>query len=330
MASTIQDVARLAGCSITTVSRVYSAPEKVRDETREKVYAAAKALQYSPNAIARAMVLQQNHSIAFVIDQKQYPVSHNPFYLAISEAVQQEAEKWGYQVYITSNSAAAQSSDLFMHKRVDGVIFAGQTDPQFLMRVHAQGMPIVLVNNDTDLDGVASIVSDDYHGTVQAIEHLIARGHRRIGLISGNLFPYISATRYRAFLDTMAAHQLTVEPAYSRTVEPTREDALRCVQALLQTETPPTALFCMNDQIAIGAIKAALRLGLRVPESLAVVGFDGSAVCTVIEPELTSVSVDTAAMGRLGAQTLIGMIGGKPPKVWHTELGTTLKIRQST
>ena len=183
MAATIDDVARLAGCSITTVSRVYSAPEKVREATRQKVYTAAKALRYSPNAIARAMVLQKNHSIAFVIHEKQYPITQNPFYLAISEAVQLEAEKRGYNVFITSTSAASQSSDLFMRKRVDGVIFAGQTDEQLLHRVHAQGMPIVLVNNDSGLDGVASIVSDDYRGTTQAIEHLIARGHGNIGLI---------------------------------------------------------------------------------------------------------------------------------------------------
>lgn len=330
MAATIDDVAKLAGCSITTVSRVYSVPDKVRPATRERILHAAEVLQYSPNAIARAMARQKNNSIAFVVDEKHYPIMQNPFYSEIAEAVQQEAESRGYNVYITSTGASSQASDLFMRKRMDGVVLAGQADQALLARLHTQGMPIVLVNNRIDLTDVPSITSNDYSGTVLAIEHLIDKGHKRIGLLAGNLFRYVSTSRKQAYTDTMIRNGLTIDERYVCSVEATQEAARLCTEQLLDLTDPPTALFCMNDRIAIGAMKAALRRGLRVPDDLAVVGYDGSSICTVIEPELTTVCVNTEAMGRQSAKMLIKLIEGKTPKEMQIVLQPRLIVRGST
>ena len=204
MAATIADVARLAGCSITTVSRAYSAPEKVREQTRLRIARAAEALHYSPNAIARAMVRQRNNNLAFVVDPKHYPIMINPFYAEMAEAVQQEAEARGYYVYIT----ASNHRDLFMKKRVDGVVLAGQIDQALLASLRSQGMPDVQTNNRPEHGDIPSIISDDYQGTVQAMEHLIGRGHTRIGLLAGRLQPYISEIRYQAYCDVLARHGL--------------------------------------------------------------------------------------------------------------------------
>lgn len=330
MAATIVDVARMAGCSISTVSRVYSAPEKVRTQTRERILQSAKALHYSPNAIARAMVSQQNHTLAFVIGQQHYPIMLNPFYAAIAEAAQMLAEQSGYSMSILSANSVQQSPELFHNKRVDGAIFAGQSEGELLYDLRRQGVPIVLVNNGMEIDGIPSIVSEDYAGTVQALEHFISRGHRQIGLIAGNLYPYISSIRYRAYFDTMAKHGLTVNPAFCRTVDANQQAALKCVQELLRMQQPPGALFCMNDSIAVGAIKAALRMGCRVPEDLAVIGFDNSSVCTVIEPELTSVSVDKQQMGELAVSLLIQQITGQLSEIECHRLPTKLVVRHSS
>lgn len=329
MAATIQDVAKLAGCSITTVSRAFSAPNKVRPDTRDRIERAAAALQYSPNAIARAMVMQKSNSIAFVIGEQHYPIMHNPFYADIAEAVQIEAERMGYNVYITSTGAATRTADLFMRKRMDGVVLAGQTDQKLLTRLHTQGMPLVLVNNRIDLTDVASITSNDYSGATLAVEHLIAKGHTRIGLVAGNLFHYISQSRYQAYCDTLRRHGLLVEERYIVSTEATQQDALRAVDGLMAQPVPPSALFCMNDRIAVGAVKAALRRGLRVPDEVAVVGFDDSNICTVIEPELTTVAVDTGAMGTISAKTLIRLIEGRQPKQMQVVLTPKLVVRGS-
>ena len=332
MAATIADVAKLAGCSITTVSRAFSAPEKVRENTLSRIMQAAQTLNYSPNAIARAMAQQKNRSIAFVINEAQNPDGViNPFYSCIARAVQAEAGKYQYDVYTAySNELDMESANLFLHKRVDGMILAGQTNLQLLNRILANHVPVVLVNNYVDHPDVVSVTSDDYGVAVSALEHLIARGHTQIGLISGRLFPYIAGSRYQAYMETMALHSLPVYPGYIRQVEPTMEAALACVTEMLQSGQAPTALFCMNDLIAVGAIKAALRAGLRVPEDLAVVGFDGSSVSTVIEPELTTVSVDTMQMGQLSVRKLIQMIAGKEITENHLSIKTQLVIRQSS
>ena len=128
----------------------------------------------------------------------------------------------------------------------------------------------------------------------------------------------------------MSKHNLSVWPQYVCEVEPRQEDALNSVTELLKTLEPPTALFCMNDSLAVGAIKAALRLGKKVPDDIAIVGYDGSSICTVIEPELTSVSIDTDAMGRIAARKIIGIINGEKYDAKAIQLPTKLVTRQST
>lgn len=331
MASTIFDVARLSGFSKTTVSRAFVNPDKVNEETKKIIYEAAKSLNYSPNAIARAMVKQKNENIAFIIYEKHFPISLNPFYSSIFESVQLELEHYGYNLYIVSNGDVAPSNrELFLKKRVDGVIIAGQTSYNVIANFRAQNVPVVLVNNKIDLEDLVCVGSDDYGGTVQAMEHLISKGHRKIGLISGRLLPYISSIRYSAYMEVMARHGLPIDDRFIRTIEPRQEEAIACAREMLLQDDRPTALFCNNDTIGVGAIKAALRLGLKVPEDVAVIGYDDNAICTVVEPELSSISVNTAEMGRLSAQSIVSLINGEKPKQQHIQLRTRLVARQST
>lgn len=331
MAASILDVAKLSGYSKTTVSRAFLNPEQVKEDTRNRIFNAAKALNYSPNAIARAMVRQKNESIAFVIYEKHYPITLNPFYSAIFEHVQMEADRQGYQVSIVSNRDVGEPSrELFLRKRVDGIIIAGQTANDVILNFREQGMPVVLVNNHLDMDGLVCITSDDRGGSIQAMEHLISRGHTKIGLISGKLLPYVSAIRYNAYLEMMARSRLPIDDRFIKSVEPTQQAALACAKEMLSAPGRPTALFCTNDTIAVGAVKAALRLGLRVPQDVAVIGYDDSSVCTVIEPELTSINIKKSEMGRLSAKMLIAMINGEVPEQRHTVLKTRLVQRQST
>ena len=134
MPATIIDVAKLSGYSKATVSRAYASPNCVKPETREKIYAAAKALNYAPNAIARAMVTKQTENIAFIIHEKQYPVVLNPFYSPILEAVLQECNRHGYSAFIsTDHDVRLPNGELYIKKHMDGVILAGQTDYQSSM-----------------------------------------------------------------------------------------------------------------------------------------------------------------------------------------------------
>ncbi len=331
MAATIKEVAERAGCSITTVSRAFNNSSAVKSETLIRIKAAAEYYKYYPNTIARAMVKQRNHTIAFVVDEKHFPVYLNPFYAAISEAVREQAEKIGYNVYVVSSkSFTGDGAMLISNKKVDGLIIAGKCKKELLDRFYSQNAPMVLVNSEARGHDMVSITADDYQGTVMAVEHLIDQGHTKIGLVSGNLYSYISTIRRKAFFETMRKYDIPIQQEYILSTEADINSSLKNVKELLQLKDPPTALFCMNDVIAVGAIKAVIRWGLKVPEDMAIIGFDNSNICTFIEPELTSISIDTQKMGALSVNALDRIISGKPIENRRICLETMLVKRSST
>lgn len=174
------------------------------------------------------------------------------------------------------------------------------------------------------------VTTDQYGGAVLAVRHLVERGHRRIGLIAGKFSPHVYTARYNGYCDVL--RQSGCEPDFRlvQTIEPTVEQAMHCTAMMLALEEPPTALFCTNDTIAIGAIKAVLRAGLRIPQDMAIVGFDDSEISRLVEPELTTVHVDKTAMGRIAAERLIAQIEGAKPEREIVETPVELVIRQTT
>lgn len=330
MAATIIDVANLCGYSKATISRAYASPERVSPKTREKIYAAAKALNYTPNAIARAMVTKQTENIAFIIHEKQYPVILNPFYSPILEAILQEGIKRGYSLFIsTDHDVRLPNGEIYLKKHMDGVILAGQTDSQTIMSYRKQNIPMVLLNNRIDLDDLLCITADNFGGAVQAVEHLYQRGHRRIGLLAGRFSPQIYTARYNGYISVLKKYGLAEDLRFVQDIEPTMEAAEQYISSILHLEDRPTAFFCTNDTIAIGAIKAVIRAGLRVPQDLAVAGFDDSEISRVIEPELTTVQIDKQLMGKLAACKLFDCINGKDLEETWIETPTNLIVRGS-
>lgn len=331
MPATIIDVARKCGYSKATVSRAYSSPESVSDKAREKIYAAAKELNYTPNAIARAMARQRTENIAFIIHEKQYPANMNPFYSPILDAVVRETSKRNYSVFVTTNhDSRLPNGEICITKKMDGVIFAGEADPEVVESFLSQKIPVVLLNNEMHMDQLTCIVVDHYQGAVAAMEHLYERGHRRIGLISGKFSRQVYEARLQGYLDVMKQHHLPIDESFMATIEPAAQDAIAVMTEMLKREEHPTAFFCTNDTIAAGAVKAAIRLGLRVPEDVAIVGFDDSLVSRMVEPELTTVRIDTSKMGQMAAVRLFEFIEQESEPTEIVTIPTSLVIREST
>lgn len=331
MAATILDVAKLCGYSKATVSRAFASPEQVSEKTRNKIYQAAQQLNYTPDAIARAMVRGRTDNIGFIIYEKQYPVVMNPFYSPIFESVMQTCGRKGYSLFISSHGdLKLPNGQTCVKKQLDGVILAGHSDEQLVSDLRRQNMPVVLLNNELDMDDLTCITTDQYGGAALAMRHLIERGHRRIGLLAGNFSPHVYMSRYNAYRDVLTENDCEIDPQLIKTIEPTVEDAIESTQKLLALENRPTALFCTNDTIAIGAVKAILRSGLRIPEDIAVVGYDDSENSRMIEPELTTVQVDKTAMGRLAAESLIALIEGEAPRKETIQTTVKLVVRKST
>ncbi len=168
-----------------------------------------------------------------------------------------------------------------------------------------------LVHYTAPSDDICHVSADHYGGAVQAMVHLIGCGHQKIGLMAGRFSPQIYACRYQAYTDTLKKHHIPLDYRYIQTIDAKVEDAKHCVETMLGLPDPPTALFCTNDTIAVGAIKAATALHKRLPDDLAIAGFIDSPICSMMEPEITSVHIDTFPMGEISANMLVALIEKK-------------------
>lgn len=331
MGSTIIDVARKCGYSKTTVSRAYAEPDSVSEKAKLKIYAAAKSLNYTPNAIARAMVRQRTENIAFIIHEKQSPAVLNPFYSPILEAVMRESARRNYSVFVVTNQdVLLPNGEVYIKKQMDGVIFVGEASPAIIGRLREQKIPVVLLNNVLDMPDLLCITTSHYEGAVSAVEHLYQRGHRKIGLLAGQFSPQVNEARYQGYVDALSRRGLEIDPRYILEIDPTLEAGEGAMARLLALEDRPTGVFCTNDTVAAGAMKAVIRAGLRIPEDVAVVGFDDSSVSRIVEPELTTVRIDMDRMGRLAAEKLFDLIEGIPSAETRIVIPTELVVRSSS
>ncbi len=329
MNPTIRDVSKLSGVSTATVSRTFFYPERVKKATREKVLEAARVLNYSPNAIARAMALQRTDKIAFLICKAHSSIL-DEFYAGICEGIMKESNAYDYQLLISTEEDWIAATNSAKRKQIEGVILGGNAKAERVLEFQNQNIHVVMVNNRIAGMNLPYVLSDERDGTRQAVQHLVERGHQKIAMIAGRFSPYICSERYNAFLDAMNEHGLKVESRYIRMSDPNIESAVEVATALLRQKDPPTAIFGANDVIAVGAIKAALRLGLRIPRDVAIVGYDDSSICCTTEPELTSVHIDRMRMGQICVQKLQALMRGEEIPEQVTVLPTWLNVRGSS
>lgn len=326
MNATIYDVAKLSGVSTATISRAFSNPEQVRESTRRRVYETAEALHYYPNAIARAMARQRTDKIAFLICKKDATIL-DEFYARICESIMHRTTRSDYQLLISTETDWQQTTH---SKQIDGVILGGNVQTDTITELQSQKTAVVLVNNHIPGLDLPCVISDEVGAIRQAAEHLFQRGHTRIALIAGKLSPYILGERYNAYLKVMKEWGVPVESAYIKMCESDVEAATAAAEELLKRPDRPTAVIGTNDVVAVGTYKAASRLGLRIPEDLAVVGIDDSTICSMLEPELTSVHIDCHQMGDLCVERLKAMLNGETDYPRTTVVPVELHVRGST
>ena len=307
---TIYDVSRLSGVSTATVSRTFTTPDRVRESTRRRVYAAAEALHYQPSAIARAMARQQTDKIAFLICKEGATIL-DEFYASICEGVMRRANGTNYQLLI---STAEEWTRTAQSKQIEGVILAGNAQADLISEFQRQNIPVVLVNNRAAGFDLPCIVADEAGGVRQVVSHLISAGHQRIAMLMGRFSPYVTSARYNAFLSVMRENGLSVDES----------GALMCDRDIQSATEAALRL------LAAGVMKAARRLGLRLPEDLAVVGFDDSSVCPMMEPELSSIHVDCRRMGELCMEHMAALLDGAQDVPRLTVVPVNLKIRASS
>jgi LacI family repressor for deo operon, udp, cdd, tsx, nupC, and nupG len=328
----IYEVARRAGVSTATVSRVLSQPDVVSPDTRRKVLQAVELLDYAPNSAAKNLRTLRTGKLLVTV-----PDISNPFFALILQGIEDAAQREGYAVLLgdTQHDEAREDRYALMLKRkeADGLIVLGhRLPPEAAALVRATAprcAPVVNGCEFTPKLGIPSVHIDNAKAAAEAMDHLYRLGHRRIGIITGPLVSPLSRDRLRGA--TARARQQGAERDFVvMTGDFSIESGAAGAERLLGRRESPTAIFCFNDEMAMGAIETAKRRGRRVPLDLSVVGFDDIRFARCVDPPLTTIAQPMRAIGEGTVGLLLEILHDDSEAPRSATLPHTLTIRSST
>ena len=330
---TITDIAKMAGVSKKTVSRVINHSGLVKQDTRDRILKIVAEYDFRPDPQARALALRRSHLIAFISNQPtpQYIVS-------MQSGVLEAVSGTPYEIVIrpcdrSSPTLYDEIEELVTHQKLFGVILTPSIseDDELIGRLRRIKCPYVRIAA-VSLDSPENMIeTHDYVGAAEAAKHISTLGHTRIAHIRGPETFLSAKERLRGFRVGLAEFALHVEEKYLLTGGYTFESGVECGKQLFEMDEPPTAVFCGNDEMAVGVYKAAREAGVRSPEDISVIGFDDSPIAERIWPTLTSVRLPIEHMGRIAAQLLVSnhdRMAMEPPRA--VSVMPSLVIRDST
>lgn len=327
--ATIKDVAREAGVSVATVSRVFNDSERVSEDTRRRVRTVADKLRFWPNGAARSLITSRTHAIGVLL-----PDLHGEFFSEVIRGIDLAARREGLHLLVScahSDTKELVTTLRSMRGRIDGlIVMAPDIDSVPAIRETRWDCPVVLLGPGTeapDFDTVAIANLDAAYGVVRHLQRL---GHKRIATITGPLGNRDALQRLEGYRNAMREGGVNSTRALEVTGDFSEPAGYQGTQALLKLSPPPTAMFVANDVMAVGALGALRDAGLRAPRDMAVVGFDDIGLARHLTPPLTTVRVDAYQMGERALQRLLRRDRGEPaPARSHEVLSTSLVVRAS-
>jgi len=331
--ATIKDIAKKLGVSVSTVSYALNGgPRSVPEHVRDRVLEAARELDYRPNRVARSLVTRRTHAVGLVPTNATENLALSPFFQNVFNGIVNEAERLEQDVVVFTRYSQTESEaliDTALDGRVDGLLFvAPPMESVVLPSLIERGFPSVVVSAE-HWPEATRVVCDNRGGVTQAVRHLIGQGHKRIGMISGGAVMDDARIRSEAFRDAVCDAGLDFRPDWVMEADFTTDRGYEVAFALLQREDRPTALFCANDEMAIGTLRAAWELDIRVPDRLSIVGFDDAPTSRLTLPGLTTVRQPFQEMGAAAVQALVDLVEGRtPPR--RQQFLTELIVRAST
>jgi DNA-binding LacI/PurR family transcriptional regulator len=333
--ATIKDVAKRAGVTIGTVSRVLNNKKWVSDDCRTKVQSAIQDLHYKPQAHARR--LRQKHSrICGLIAPHHTAIFRSPFFTSILEGIEEVAAEKQYRLLLhpLNDIARAQVSyrALLGDGSVDGmfVLNAWSTDASIRELAEAN-VPFVLVNGKiTGQEDLPYVGFNNKMGVQKAVEFLVSLGHERIGIINGRMTTTNALERFQGFQENLSVHRLEYHQEWTADGDFEEEGGYQAALKILNAISRPTALICANDLMALGALRALKEKGVSVPGDMSVLGFDNMEEAAYHEPALTTVAFSPFEMGKLAAKKMFQMISGEPLIQKATTLQPELIERETT
>lgn len=326
--TTILDVARAAGVSVSTVSRVLNDKEDVSLETQEKVQRVIEELGYVSSLAARGMRSHHTNVIGLVM-----PDVSSAYCVEVMQGVNQVIAQQNFDLLIYTNgdvqkyNAAEQERhfvSLLNGTITDGLIVAAAATTSF-----ATDAPLVVIDPNVENSNFPSISSNNHEGALDAMKYLVGLGHRRIGHITGRLNLISARQRLQGYKDGLAACGIPFEEELVVEGDYTVGSAVTCAFRLLSLKRPPTAIFAANDMAALGVYQAAKQVGLQIPGDLSVVGFDDVREASVLNPPLTTVNQSVSKMAMIATEMVLSLVKGERLENTQVKILTNLVVRDS-
>lgn len=328
----ITDLADKLGISTASVSRALNDKPGVSAKVRQRVLATANELEYSANPVARNLAGASTGTIGFILRNPKFSLASDPFYFLIMQGAERELDRAGYHLILSTienkNDGRPGSLRMVREGRVDAVIVAGpDVDPALVFSLSRSNLPVVLVDNAIEHTPFNIVLCDDYEGAHLAVDHLISHGHQAIAYVGGPTSWLSTRERQKGYEASMREAGLKLNILHEDATS--FEAGQLAGKQLLSGVERPTAIFAINDATAMGIIRAARDLGLKVPGDLAIIGFDDVGIASTFDPPLTTVRVDKEAMGTLAARRVLDLIKKPQQPYCRIIAGVSLVTRQS-
>lgn len=340
MSVTIKDVARLAGVSPSTVSRVLAGSAKISPKTQEKVRQALRELNYHPHAGARSLVTGNSRTIGMITARPATQTFATSFFWEAIQGIGSVLETTGYNLLLSTarDETAGREACLEMlrSRHADGVILTmSQLEDPLIQALVAEKWPFVLIGRPADREGqlvpdVSYVNNDNVSATAAVVAHLVSVGHRRIGFITGPRERVYCYDRLQGYREGLEQAGIPFDPDLVSEGNITRSEGSQALERLMSLQNPPSAVVAVDDILALGVLDAALKMGLRIPGDLALACFNDSPLWAWTRPRLTAVRIPMYDLGVMAARMLIGLLKGRPSCPPYVILPSQVIVREST
>ncbi len=330
---TIRDVAVAAGFSVNTVSRALNEKPDVSEKTRRAILEAAKKMGYRPNRLARGLRSNKTQTIGVIVAD-----IANPFFGAVVKGIEQAASKQGLSIILANSDETckreAKAIQVMLSEKVDGILITPcQKERKTIIDLKQSGLPFVLLGRCFDDLSIDYVIPNDMYGGFLATKHLLEIGHTRIAIVNAPLYISSAKHRLKGYKKALSQYGVKVDESLITSQALTVKEGYRVARSILRQAHRPTAIFAYSDFVAFGVMKAIREAGLRVPEDIAVVGFDDVEFSSCLEVSLTTVVSPKERMGREGLKILVAKLKDghqKSKKAVKLKLGVELAVRQSS
>jgi len=327
---TIKDIAKMADVSMSTVSRVVNNSKPVNEDVRKRVLKAIKQTKYRPDVMGEDGANKITHLLGIII-----PHNSNTVLDDFSVGIRSIAELYGYDIVVGLTDGTVESElhylNLFHELGTQGNIFVGSVlEHEHIEMITKNGTPCVLAGQHSQIPTIPSVHLDNETASYEAVTYLIQKGHRQISMIRASGDSAVGGDRYEGYRRALEdsniplVEEWVVESGFSA------DDGMSAMRQIMESGTRPTAVFCSTDWMAVGAMNYLLDIGLKVPEDIAVIGFDNSFMASIVRPKLTSIEYSGIEIGMTASRHLIKLIKGDTVTPHHANVAHYLMVREST